>query len=196
MAKLTDKQELFAREYLKDLNGTQAAIRAGYSEKTANEQASRLLANVNVQKFVAELKSARVEQTGIDAAYVLRRLVEIDQMDVLDILLQNGELKPIKDWPKVWRTTLSGMDVVEMVSADSAALLKKIKWPDKVKNLELLGRHVSVQAFKDNVKNEMTGADGGPVRYADMSEELLEEKLKELGNGRRSNQLESKRSDL
>ncbi|EHQ8139874.1 terminase small subunit [Escherichia albertii] len=196
MAKLTDKQELFAREYLKDLNGTQAAIRAGYSEKTANEQASRLLANVNVQKFVAELKSARVEQTGIDAAYVLRRLVEIDQMDVLDILLQNGELKPIKDWPKVWRTTLSGMDVVEMVSADSAALLKKIKWPDKVKNLELLGKHVSVQAFKDQTSTEITGADGGPVRYADMSEELLEEKLKELGNGRRSNQLESKRSDL
>ena len=85
---------------------------------------------------------------------------------------------------------------MEMVSADSDALLKKIKWPDKVKNLELLGRHVSVQAFKDNVKNEVTGADGGPVRYADMSEELLEEKLKELGNGRRSNQLESKRSDL
>lgn len=196
MAKLTDKQELFAREYLKDLNGTQAAIRAGYSEKTANEQASRLLANVNVQKFVAELKAARVEQTGIDAAYVLRRLVEIDQMDVLDILLQNGELKPIKDWPKVWRTTLSGMDVVEMVSADSAALLKKIKWPDKVKNLELLGRHVSVQAFKEQTSTEITGANGGPVRYADMSEELLEEKLKELGNGRRSNQLESKRSDL
>ncbi|ENH5964863.1 terminase small subunit [Escherichia coli] len=196
MAKLTDKQELFAREYLKDLNGTQAAIRAGYSEKTANEQASRLLANVNVQKFVAELKSARVEQTGIDAAYVLRRLVEIDQMDVLDILMQNGELKPIKDWPKVWRTTLSGMDVVEMVSADSAALLKKIKWPDKVKNLELLGKHVSVQAFKEQTSTEITGADGGPVRYADMSEELLEEKLKELGNGRRSNQLESKRSDL
>lgn len=196
MAKLTDKQELFAREYLKDLNGTQAAIRAGYSEKTANEQASRLLANVNVQKFVAELKSVRVEQTGIDAAYVLRRLVEIDQMDVLDILLQNGELKPIKDWPKVWRTTLSGMDVVEMASADSAALLKKIKWPDKVKNLELLGKHVSVQAFKEQTSTEITGADGGPVRYADMSEELLEEKLKELGNGRRSNQLESKRSDL
>ncbi|EFE7673776.1 terminase small subunit [Escherichia coli] len=196
MAKLTDKQELFACEYLKDLNGTQAAIRAGYSEKTANEQASRLLANVNVQKFVAELKTARVEQTGIDAAYVLRRLVEIDQMDVLDILLQNGELKPIKDWPKVWRTTLSGMDVVEMVSADSAALLKKIKWPDKVKNLELLGKHVSVQAFKEQTSTEITGADGGPVRYADMSEELLEEKLKELGNGRRSNQLESKRSDL
>lgn len=180
MAKLTDKQELFAREYLKDLNATQAAIRAGYSEKTANEQASRLLANVNVQTFVAELKATRVEQTGIDAAYVLRRLVEIDQMDVLDILLSNGELKPIKDWPKVWRTTLSGMDVVEMASADSAALLKKIKWPDKVKNLELLGKHVDVQAFKESIKTEITGANGGPVITTEMSPEEAAEKYKDL----------------
>ncbi|MCW5001059.1 terminase small subunit [Enterobacter roggenkampii] len=196
MAKLTDKQELFAREYLKDLNATQAAIRAGYSEKTAKEVGYENLTKPHVLELVAELKAQRVEQTGIDAAYVLRRLTEIDQMDVLDILLANGELKPIKDWPKVWRTTLSGMDVVEMTSADSAALLKKIKWPDKVKNLELLGKHVNVQAFKEQTATEITGANGGPVRYADMSEELLEEKLKELGNGRRSNQLESKRSDL
>lgn len=196
MAKLTDKQELFAREYLKDLNATQAAIRAGYSEKTAKEVGYENLTKPHVLELVAELKAQRVEQTGIDAAYVLRRLTEIDQMDVLDILLANGELKPIKDWPKVWRTTLSGMDVVEMASADGAALLKKIKWPDKVKNLELLGKHVNVQAFREQTATEITGANGGPVRYADMSEELLEEKLKELGNGRRSNQLESKRSDL
>ncbi|HHE5697825.1 TPA: terminase small subunit [Citrobacter amalonaticus] len=174
MAKLTDKQELFAREYLKDLNATQAAIRAGYSEKTANEQASRLLANVNVQIFVAELKATRVEQTGIDAAYVLRRLVEIDQMDVLDILLSNGELKPIKDWPKTWRTTLSGMDVTE------PSLLKKIKWPDKVKNLELLGKHVDVQAFKESIKTEITGANGGPVITTEMSPEEAAEKYKDL----------------
>ncbi|WP_220703941.1 terminase small subunit [Citrobacter braakii] len=196
MAKLTDKQELFAREFIKDLNATQAVIRAGFSEKSARNQAYRLMTNDDILNRIAELKAARNEQVGVDAAYVLRRLTEIDQMDVLDILLANGELKPIKDWPKVWRTTLSGMDVVEMASADSAALLKKIKWPDKVKNLELLGKHVTVQAFKEQTATEITGANGGPVRYADMSEELLEEKLKELGNGRRSNQLESKRSDL
>ncbi|EMF5696169.1 terminase small subunit [Enterobacter roggenkampii] len=196
MAKLTDKQELFAREYLKDLNATQAAIRAGYSEDSAASQGCENLIKPNIAKRIAELKTERNEEVGIDAAYVLRRLTEIDQMDVLDILLANGELKPIKDWPKVWRTTLSGMDVVEMASADSAALLKKIKWPDKVKNLELLGKHVNVQAFREQTATEITGANGGPVRYADMSEELLEEKLKELGNGRRSNQLESKRTDL
>ncbi len=169
MKQLTPKQELFCREYLKDLNATQAAIRAGYSEKTANEQASRLLANVNVQNFVAELKAARIEQTGIDAAYVLRRLVEIDQMDVLDIMTDDMSLKPVSEWPASWRRYLSGFDLAEMFEGrgddrEMVGILKKIKWPDKVKNLELLGRHVSVQAFKDNVKNEVTGADGGPVR--------------------------------
>lgn len=158
MAKLTDKQELFAREYLKDLNATQAAIRAGYSEKTANEQGAQNLAKLSVANRISGLKAVRNQEIGIDASYVLRRLVEIDQMDVLDILLANGELKPIKDWPKVWRTTLSGMDVTEM-AGDAAGLLKKIKWPDKVKNLELLGKHVSVQAFKEQTKTEHTVPD-------------------------------------
>lgn len=165
MAKLTDKQELFAREYLKDLNATQAAIRAGYSEKTANEQASRLLANVNVQTFVAELKATRVEQTGIDAAYVLRRLVEIDQMDVLDIMTDDMSLKPVHEWPASWRRYLSGFDLAEMFEGrgddrEMVGILKKIKWPDKVKNLELLGKHVDVQAFKENIKQERAGSIG------------------------------------
>lgn len=159
---LTDKQEMFCREYLIDLNATQAAIRAGYSDKTANRTASENLSKPDIQNRIAELKAERNEQVNVDAAYVLRRLIEIDEMDVLDILLANGELKPIKDWPKTWRTTLSGMDVTEM-AGDAAGLLKKIKWPDKVKNLELLGKHVTVQAFKDNVKNELVGANGLPL---------------------------------
>lgn len=164
MAKLTDKQELFAREYLKDLNATQAAIRAGYSAKTAQEQASRLLSNVMVQARIAELKSDRNEQIGIDAAYVLRRLVEIDQMDVLDIVRDDLSLKPVTEWPPVWRRYISGFDVAEMFEyggeyggKELAGILKKIKWPDKVKNLELLGKHVDVQAFKESIKTEQSG---------------------------------------
>ncbi|WP_391487144.1 terminase small subunit [Leclercia tamurae] len=149
---LTDKQEMFCREYLVDLNATQAAIRAGYSEKTANEQGAQNLAKLSIAQRIAELKAERNEAVGVNAEYVLRRLVDIDGMDVLDILLSNGELKPIKDWPKVWRTSLSGMDVTEM-AGESAGLLKKIKWPDKVKNLELLGKHIDVQAFKEKVEH-------------------------------------------
>ncbi|WP_210506704.1 terminase small subunit [Pantoea ananatis] len=150
---LTDKQEMFCREYLIDLNATQAAIRAGYSEKTARASGHENLTKPDVQSRIADLKSQRNEQVNIDAAYVLRRLVEIDEMDVMDILLANGELKPVMDWPKVWRTSLSGIDVTE-IAGDAAGLLKKIKWPDKVKNLELLGKHVTVQAFRDQVKTE------------------------------------------
>lgn len=154
---LTDKQEMFCREYLIDLNATQAAIRAGYSEKTANRIAAQLLSKLDIQNRIAELKSQRNEDVGIDAQYVLRRLVEIDQMDVLDILSDSGDLKPVRDWPKVWRTTLSGMELVAMAGEDdTAALLKKIKWPDKVKNLELLGKHISVQAFKEQVEQKVT----------------------------------------
>jgi phage terminase small subunit len=68
---LTPKQAFFVKEYLIDLNATQAAIRAGYSPKTANEQASRLLANVNVASVVQEEMDKRAKRTEIDADYVL-----------------------------------------------------------------------------------------------------------------------------
>lgn len=71
---LTPKQQAFVDEYLVDLNATQAAIRAGYSVKTAHEQASRLLANVKVAEAVVDAKNARSERTKIDADWVLQRL--------------------------------------------------------------------------------------------------------------------------
>lgn len=83
---LTDKQEMFCREYLIDLNATQAAIRAGYSARTANRTASENLSKPDIQSRIAELKAQRNDLVGINATYVLNRLVEIDQMDVLDIL--------------------------------------------------------------------------------------------------------------
>ena len=152
---LTDKQEMFCREYLIDLNATQAAIRAGYSAKTANRTASENLSKPDVKSRIAELKTQRNDLVGINATYVLNRLVEIDQMDVLDILNATGELKPVAEWPKVWRTTLSGLDVMTVAGdGDTAGLLKKIKWPDKVKNLELLGKHIDVNAFKETIDHK------------------------------------------
>lgn len=155
---LNDKQEMFCREYLIDLNATQAAIRAGYSEKTANRTASENLSKPDIQLRISELLKKRSDRLQIDADYVLKRLVEIDQMDVLDILHDDGGIKPIHEWPKVWRISLSGMDLAEMFESkdgerDLVGIMKKIKWPDKVKNLELLGKHVKVQAFKDKVEH-------------------------------------------
>ena len=152
---LTDKQEMFCREYLIDLNATQAAIRAGYSDKTANRTAHENLSKPDIQNRIAELKAQRNDEVRINSAYVLRRLVEIDQMDVLDILTESGDLKPIRDWPLSWRTTLSGLDIQAISGEEgTAAIMKKIKWPDKVKNLELLGKHIDVNAFKENIDHK------------------------------------------
>ncbi|EOC0033649.1 terminase small subunit [Cronobacter dublinensis] len=157
---LTDKQEMFCREYLIDLNATQAAIRAGYSVKTANRTASENLSKPDIQNRIAELKNKRNEDVGINAAYVLQRLVEIDQMDVADILNDDGSLKAVSQWPKCWRITLQGIDISSTIrnfdEETEETILKKIKWPDKVKNLELLGKHVDVQAFREQVKADHT----------------------------------------
>lgn len=159
MANLTPKQQRFVEEYLIDLNATQAAIRAGYSEKTAKVIAAQNLSKLNVQEAIEEAQNKRTEQTQIDAAYVLKRLVEIDQMDVLDIMDDQMKIRPVNEWPKVWRQYVVNLENLEL--SDGVGCFKKIKWPDKVKNLELLGKHVSVGAFKDKI--EHTGANGGPI---------------------------------
>ena len=160
MASLKDERQIkFVEEYIKSLNATDAAIKAGYSEKTARSQGSRLLTNVDIQKAIQQAKIERQERANIDADYVLKRLVEIDQMDVLDIMGDDGNVKPLRDWPKIWRQYISNIETISM--DDGEGWLKKIKWPDKVKNLELLGKHVSVGAFKDKI--EHTGPNGGDI---------------------------------
>lgn len=73
---LTPKQAMFCREYLIDLNGTQAAIRAGYSPKTAQEQSARLLSNVIIQEYVQLLMEERSERVNITAEDVLGDILE------------------------------------------------------------------------------------------------------------------------
>ena len=157
--KFTPKQRAFVQEYLKDLNGTQAAVRAGYSSRTANEQASRLLANVNIQEAVAKAKAERSNRTKIDADWVLKRLALEMEADVSDLYDESGALKPVHKWPLIWRQGLvSGMDVEQqyaMVDGKQvpAGVVTKIKLPAdrSIKRLELIGKHVAVQAFKDRL---------------------------------------------
>ncbi|EKT6792198.1 terminase small subunit [Salmonella enterica] len=154
---LTAMQEAYAQEYTKcPENQTQAAINAGFSPNTAAVKASVMMRDERIQKRIAELMEERNKRLRVSADYVLIRLVEIDQMDVIDILNDDGTLKPIREWPKIWRTTLSGFDlsstIMNMDETSIETILKKIKWPDKVKNLELIGKHVDVNAFKERLE--------------------------------------------
>lgn len=165
---LTAMQEAYCQSYIKTPeNQTQAAINAGFSPNTAAVKACVMMRDERIQKRIAELMEERNKRMRVSADYVLMRLVEIDQMDVLDILNDDGGMKPIAEWPKVWRTSLSAMDIATIKTTQASLqkengeadlsvedvehILKKVKWPDKVKNLELIGKHVDVNAFKERL---------------------------------------------
>lgn len=166
---LTAMQEAYCQSYIKTPeNQSQAAIGAGFSPNTAAVKASVMMRDERIQKRIAELMEERNKRMRVSADYVLMRLVEIDQMDVLDILNDDGGMKPIAEWPKVWRTSLSAMDIATIKTTQASLqkengeadlsvedvehILKKVKWPDKVKNLELIGKHVDVNAFKERLE--------------------------------------------
>ena len=100
---LTDKQARFCEEYLIDLNATQAAIRAGYSEKTAREQAAQNLSKLNIQEKIAELKAERAK-----------------------------------------RTEMTQDSVIQELAAVARAEVKGVRAVDKLKALELLGKHLGM----------------------------------------------------
>lgn len=156
---MTPKQQRFVEEYLIDLNATQAAIRAGYAESGARTEGARLLANADIADAIAALKAERSESTRIDAAWLLARLAEEVDADLADLMEEDGRLKKVHDWPLIWRKGLvAGLEVEELFegrgeSREQIGRLHKVKLSDRVKRIELIGKHIDVQAFKDKVEH-------------------------------------------
>lgn len=152
---MTPKQQRFVDEYLIDLNATQAAIRAGYSAKTAMEQGYQLLQIPSVAEAITARKTDRSQKTGIDAEWLLKRLAEEALADVSDLYGEDGRIKAVKDWPLIWRQGLVAGLEVETIG-EGAGHITKVKLSDRIKRLELIGRHIDVQAFEERVKHTGT----------------------------------------
>lgn len=166
---LTDKQKRFCEEYLIDLNATQAAIRAGYSPKTAEQTASRLLRNVKVQEYIAKRQKELSRSTEITQERVIKELALIafsnnaDYAHVVEKKLQveaGGTLVDVldKDGNPVMYRTVEPVLTEELTEEQKRALavIKKgrdgleVKSCDKVKALELLGKHLGI--FTDKIE--------------------------------------------
>lgn len=172
MADLTPKQAAFVEQYLIDLNATQAAIRAGYSARTANEQGARLLANVSVAQAVAEAKADRSAKLGLTAERVLEELAAIGFARLGDFARwgpEHFELKPSESVgddaaaaPLDTRAVLEVKSKVTYTESESGSSTRReagIKLHDKVATLKLLGQHIGM--FSE--RHEHTGKDGGPI---------------------------------
>lgn len=160
--KLTAKRERFVSEYLIDLNATQAAIRAGYSEKTAEQIGYQLLQITSVAEQIAAGREKQAKRLEINADWVLKRLADEAEADINDIYKEDGSLKPVKEWPRIWRTGLiSGIEAGPLG-------IQKVKLSERVRRLELIGKHMAVGAFVERM--EHTGKDGGPIQTENVSD--------------------------
>jgi len=187
MAKLTKKQKKFCDEYLIDLNATQAAIRAGYSEKTARFIGAENLTKPNIQEYIQQRMNEREKRTEITQDMVLRELAKIAFPNGSDFA--KVVTKPRKKM--VWNDEIQEYEekeveeqFVEIIDTDllpddkkaAIASIKETKYGivvepyDKLKALELIGRHLGM--FKDKI--ELSGEVNNPF------DELSVEELRKL----------------
>lgn len=156
MAELNDKQLRFIDEYMIDLNATQAAIRAGYSPRTAKAQGARLLTNVNLRARLDEKLAETSKRTGVNADRVVRELARIALGDLTDIVdVDEGKIKDgvsrddraAISSVRIKRTTRTDKDGAEEVTID-----REIKLCNKIDALELLGKHLGMFTQKLSVE--------------------------------------------
>lgn len=158
---LTDQQKIFVAEYLKDRNGTRAAVAAGYSEDSARSLASQLLTNVNIRAAVDKGLTKIANKLEISAEKVLQELAKMAFVDARNFWNADGSLKAIVDLDENTAAALAGFETEEAYEhfgkgqAKPTGVIKKIKIADKGINLERLGRHLKL--FTD--KLEVSGMD-------------------------------------
>lgn len=153
---MTPKQEAFVNEYLVDLNATKAAMRAGYSAKTAASQGERLLRNVEINSALERAKKAREQRTQITQDRVLQELARIAFFDPRRLLNDDGSPRPITELDDDTAAVLAGLDILEEYEGSGedrvfVGYTKKFKLPDKVGALSLAMRHLGM--LKDKIEH-------------------------------------------
>jgi phage terminase small subunit len=177
------KQELFAAEYLTDHNATRAYIAAGYSATGAAQSASRLLRNTKVAELISQTQEKRMDQLDISAERVLATLAAIAFHDPRKFFNADSSAKQVTELDDVTAMALAGLEVSELFEdvGDQKhvyGLTKKFKLADRLRALEMLGRHLKM--FTDKV--EHTDKCVRPIQVdsgLDLSK-LTKEELEEL----------------
>lgn len=159
--KLTPKQMRFVDEWLIDFNGKQAAIRAGYSAKTAEATAARLLRNVKVQAEISRRQKDLQRRTEISQDRVVKELARVAFADVADYvqvetrIINRGDIEvPLELAVHKETAELSADQRAAIASIKQGANGIEIKLHDKIKALELLGRHIGM--FNDKLEVKAT----------------------------------------
>lgn len=161
---LSDKRKQFADEYLKDHNATQAAIRAGYSKKTAKNIASRLLTIASVQEYLAHRAKELLEKAEITPEKVLKELSTIAFSDIRDMVEWNGERVVFKPSAELSDTAAHAISEVSAETAttrvdeniESHVTKMKLKTWNKNQALDKLGQYFKLFTENLNISGKLT----------------------------------------
>lgn len=155
---LNDKQERFCKEYVIDLNGTQAAIRAGYSEDTADVKASQLLGIVKVQERIKELQSKIGERLEITADMVVKELWALGVYNVKDFVKDDNTIERLSSLEREVVKPVTGIKVTEKTvhfeGGEEKTVTTELKLADKRAALVDVGRHIGIFE-KDNKQKRL-----------------------------------------
>jgi phage terminase small subunit len=162
MSKLNARQQRFVDEYLVDLNATRAAIRAGYSAKTALQQGPRLLVNVGVQEAIAKAMSKRSKKVEITQERVLLEFARVAFGDIRKVMSWGEEGVTLKSSDELSDDDAAIVSEVSETATEKGRNLK-LKTHDKMKALEMVARHLGMFINKERddeateqVKNMMS----------------------------------------
>lgn len=168
---LNPKQQRFVAEYLKDLNATQAAIRAGYKADNADVTGPRLLGNVGVASAIAFGQAKLAEKAGVTAERVVAELAKLGFANMQDYMRVGVDGDPWLDFSQLTRdqaaalTEVTVEDFKEGRGEDARDVRRvKFKLADKRAALVDLGRHLGM--FVENVRH--SGPSGGPLQFIEL----------------------------
>lgn len=192
---LTDRQRVFCEEYLVDLNGTEAAKRAGYSAKTARVMAQQNLEHPAVIEHLAVMMKERSERTQVTADRVITEVARLGFSDLRKLFDDHGGLLPVTQWPDDMAAAVASVEVDELFEGFGenrvqVGYTKKVKLWDKPRALELLGKHLKL--WVERV--EASGPNGGPIQtrndginLSSLTDDELEqlEKIRHAADSRR-----------
>ncbi len=151
LKELSPKQKRFCQEYLIDLNATKAAVRSGYSKKTAKEQGSRLLTNVAVSEFIKSNQDNTAKRLEITAQMVSDELYKVGFANIQDYIKKGFTIEDIQKLKKEHAAAIESISIEETKFGTKV----KFKLHDKISALEKLGKHIGY--FKeDNIQQGTT----------------------------------------
>ena len=143
MAKLKNKKhEILVQEYLIDLNQTQAAIRAGYSPKTATVQAHEIFTKPYVRARVEELLAERAKRTGVNQDRIIRELARVAFVNAAEVVSMKDAML-LEDASEDDTAAIASVKV-KVMSGDVEGVEREVRFSDKLKALELLGKHLGM----------------------------------------------------